>query len=200
MSDEILTPDLVKAFWAHMQKEFGSYAVQKDNSEIMKIASEVLDALHIQNKEHFMKDFVTTLDKTIYIPFELGSNVDRWPLWNQIRVCVHEHQHVEQAGREGLPTFAMRYLTSASFRAGYEAEAFGTEIEMEFWRTGQIYDIDSRVLVLKDYNCSDADIEMAKQMMTIRAGVVQQGAIESRAAIIAINWLEENVPGLQIVP
>lgn len=189
----MLTPQNVKDFWAYMQSRFGSVVVSKNESEVMRVAAALLDTLDIQDKETFMKNFVTTLGATVYIPFQIGMEEGRWPLWGQVRVCVHEHQHILQGRRDGWLAFGSKYLTSSSFRAGYEAEAFGCDLEMEFWRTGQIIDIDQRASVLKSYGCSDADIDMVKQMLTIRAGVVGSGAVETRSAQIAIEWLETNV-------
>jgi hypothetical protein len=68
---------------------------------------------------------------------------------------------------------------------------------MEFWRTGQILNIDQRASVLKGYGCSDEDIEMVKQMLNIRADVVRQGVIETESAKVAIDWLEAHVDGLR---
>jgi hypothetical protein len=196
----MLTPELTKDFWSYMQKEFGSSIVQKDEALLMEVAGSFLETLKIQNKEHFMKDFVTTLYKTIYIPFVIGDDKnDRWPLWNQIRVCVHEHQHIVQGNRDGWCEFGVRYTTSSSFRAGYEAEAFGSDLEMEFYRTGAIFDIGQRSSVLKDYGCSADDIDMAKQILTIRSEVVLQGAISNISTIKAIKWLDHYIPDLCFV-
>lgn len=195
----MITPKNVKDFWSYMQNEFGSSVEQKNHSKVMEVAATLLDTLDIQDKDVFMKNFVTTLLSTIYIPFEIGDSSSDWSMWSQIRVCVHEHQHVVQGRREGWSRFGSKYMTSSSFRAGYEAEAYGCDLEMEFWRTGQILDIDQRVSSLKLYGCSDSDIEMAKQILNIRADVVVQGVVENLASVRAIDWLESNLPGLQIV-
>lgn len=202
----MLTPELTKTFWLHMQNEFGSSVEEKNDALVMQVAAELLDALKIQDKETFMKNFVTTLFKTIYIPFEIGVEGPdgRWPLWSQVRVCVHEHQHVVQGERDGWPVFCPRYLTDSSFRAGYEAEAFGCDMEMEFWRLGASgFDphkfAQDRPLVLKSYGCKNVDIEQAQQMLTIRAGLVSQGVGETKAAQVAIPWLEKNVPNLRAI-
>lgn len=199
----MLTPELTVAFWEHMQKEFGASVVQKDEAAIMKVAATLLDALDIQDKDQFMQDFVTTLHKTIYIPFKIGIDVPRWPLWSQVRVCVHECQHTVQGSREGWVTFDGRYVTSSSWRAGYEAECYGCDMEMERWRLGSQFDpfvfAKERAQGLKNYGCSEADIDQAAEMLTIRAGVITQGVVETRAAQVAIPWLEKNVPGLKEV-
>lgn len=194
----MLTSDLVKNFWLYMQKEFDSIIEQKDESFIMKLSATFLDVFHIQDKEIFMKNFVTTLYKTIYIPFHIGDDKDdHWLLWNQVRVCVHEHQHIVQGERDGWGEFGVRYTTSSSFRAGYEAEAFGCDMEMEFYRTGEIFDIDQRASILKGYSCSESDIDMVKQMLTMRADVVSQGVITNVSTIRAINWLDQFIPDLR---
>jgi hypothetical protein len=187
-----------------MQKEFGFTVVQKDDSELMKVVGTLLDIFGVQDKEQFMKDFVTTIGKTIYPCFKIGepTHDDRWSLWAQVRVCVHECQHVVQGGREGWATFDSRYVTSSSFRAGYEAEAYGADMEMEWWRLGPSrFDpykfAQDRPQSLKNYGCKEAEIEQAIQTLTIRAGIVFQGAIETQASQVAIPWLEANVPGLR---
>jgi len=201
----MLTSQRVRDFWLHMQNEFGSSVVQKDESAVMKAAASLLDVLDIQDKEQFMKDFVTTLHRTIYIPFIVGveGSGGHWSLWSQIRVCVHENQHVVQSDRDGLPEFAARYLTSSSFRAGYEAEAYGCDLEMEFWRQGanfNPYDFAlQRAQGLKSYGCSEGDIDQAATMLALRAGVVVQGVVETKSSQVAIEWLENNVPGLRSV-
>lgn len=198
-----LTPAQVKAFWAHMQNEFGATVEEKNDALVMQVAAQLLDALKIQDKEQFMKDYVTTLYKTIYIPFEIGvEGADgRWSLWSQVRVAVHENQHVVQGEREGWPVFGSRYLTDSSYRAGYEAECYGCDMEMEYWRLGAVFDPHKfaleRALGLKSYGCTDADIEQAQQMLSMRADLIVQGVIETKAAQIAIPWLEKNVPDLQ---
>jgi len=199
----MLTPELTRNFWDHMLKTFGAVATQKGDAELMKVVATVLDAFGVQDKEQFMKDFVTTLGRTIYIPFEVGIEIPRWPLWAQVRVCGHECGHVVQGNREGWATFDSRYVTSSSFRAGYEAECYGIDMELEFWRLGSSgFDpfrfAQERPLSLKNYGCKAAEIEQAQQMLTIRAGLVAQGVVESVAAQTAIPWLEKNVPGLRV--
>lgn len=199
----MLTPELTRAFFAHMLKEFDATLVEKDQSAVMEAAAALLDALDIQDKEQFMKDFVTTLHRTIYSPFKAGEDHPRWPLWSQVRVLCHECQHTVEGAREGWVTYDARYLTSPSFRAGYEAECFGTDMEMEWWRLGPSgFDPYSfamdRPLTLKNYGCKDPEIEQAQQALTIRAGIVSQDVIETKAAQVAIPWLEQNVPDLRV--
>lgn len=196
----MITSQLVKDFWSYMQGVFGSCVEQKNEAAIMTIAAALLNTLKIQNKDQFMRGFVTTLYNTIYIPFEIGINDERWDLWDQICVCVHEHQHIEQGERDGWVTFVSRYLTSSSYRASYEAEAYGCNLEMEFWRTGKIIDIGARVSSLKNYGCKDDDIEMAKHILDFRAEVVSKGVVENKSSVTAIEWLDVHAGSLREHP
>jgi hypothetical protein len=108
---------------------------------------------------------------------------------------------VEQGDRDGWVTFGGHYVTSTSYRANYEAEAYGCDMEMEFWRHGATFDLiafgNSRAEGLRNYGCKEEDIEQAKQVLAIRAGIVIQGGIETRSAQRAIEWLEKNAPELK---
>lgn len=193
--------DTVQAFWAYMSEAYGSTIVPKATASEMKLVAAFLDALKIQDEETFMKRFTTTIGKRVYTPFEIGVPNEFYSLWGQVRVCVHEHQHVEQGEREGWAEFDIKYVTSASFRAGFEAEAFGCDMEMEYWHQGSALNLEQfaqdRPLVLKSYGCSDEDIEQARQMLSIRAGVIGQGVIETASARRAIAWLETFAPQLK---
>ena len=201
-----LTPELVRTFWLAHTTQFKASVKKKDQSTLMQDVAKVLGELKIQDPWVFLKDFVTTLSfgplggNTIYVPFEIGDESTGWTLWNQIRVCTHECQHLVQAEREGWAEFDVKYVTSSSCRAGYEAEAFGSEIELEHWRSDK-FDIDQfvqyRPNVLQLYSCSDADIQTAREILTARAMVTKQGAVECKSALIAIGWLNTYVPDLQ---
>jgi hypothetical protein len=193
------TPQLVKDFWAFMSKETGSDIIQKADSELMKLVAWFLDVVNIQEDEQFMKDFTTTLHNNIYIPFEIGVGSPA-ELWQQMKTCVHEHQHIEQGERDGWLTFGGRYLTSPSYRANYEAEAYGCDMELEYWRNPPGFDAatygKNRVKSLKNYGCSAEDIEQAQQTIAIRAQVLEQGGVENKMTQLALKWLNEHAPEL----
>jgi hypothetical protein len=192
------TQKLVLDFWAYMQSEYGSDVIQKADSDLMKLVAKFLDVAGIQDDETFMTRFTTTLHNNIYIPFELGD--PSRDLWGQIRLCVHEHQHIEQGQREGWVTFSGQYLTSPSYRANYEAEAFGCDMEMMYWRNGTGFDAlaygQKRVEVLKMYGCNDDHVEQAKRTIALRADVLLQGGLENKCSQLAITWLNKHAPEL----
>lgn len=191
----LVKPETVQEFWQYMQGEYHSNVVAKDKSATMAAVAEILNVLDIQDRETFLKRYTTTLGRTIYIPFEISVVNEFYDLWGQIRVCVHEHQHVEQGDRDGWVVFGGRYLTSTSYRANYEAEAYGCDLEMEFWRNPSIDLLafgDQRADGLRNYGCKQEDIDQAKLVLSLRAGVVAQGGVETRSAQRAIAWLEQH--------
>lgn len=195
-----LTTDLVLDFWSYTQVAYGSEVRQKDNAAVMQIAARLLDVLGIQDREQFLSRFTTTLGHTIYIPFTLGIESSRFTLWSQIVICVHEHQHIVQGDRDGWAAFDTRYLTSSSYRAGYEAEAYGANLEMVAWHykragvsltEGEIVTHGAQLAAgLKHYGCTTEDIRMAQQMLMTRAQVIALGGVETESAQRAIAWLE----------
>ena len=180
--------------WRHLREHYNSTVVAKDKSAVMKAAAVLLDTLNIQDRDQFMQQFVTTLYRTIYVPFAIGDEGSGWSLWSQIRVAVHEHQHIEQGDRDGWPTFSTRYLTSGSWRASYEAEAYGSDLEMDWWYRRGGFDlskwIGGRVQSLKSYGCKQVDIDMAENILSIRAKTVRLGGIETQGAQLAVSYLE----------
>ena len=195
----MITAKIVKSLWGSMEKKFGSSTMQKDDSLLMAAIAEFLSFAGIpgmQEKEKFLHGFVTTLGKRIYIPFLVGDTSTGWDLWSQIKVCVHEHQHIIQGGRDGWITFGKRYLTSSTHRAAYEAEAYGCDMEMEYWRTGNMLDPAELANKLIGYGCSKEDAEMAHKILGIRADMLVNGGIENMSSIIAIEFLDSMLMGL----
>jgi hypothetical protein len=183
-----------------MVGEYDSDVVQKADSTLMKLVAKFLDVVGIQDDEEFMKDFTTTLHNNIYVPFEIGSTATGYSLWGQIHLCVHEHQHIEQGQRDGWLTFGGRYLTSPSHRANYEAEAYGCDMEMEYWYRGRGFNAEAyghrRVEVLTSYGCKAEHIEQAKQAISLRAKVLMRGGVENKCSQLAMAWLNEHAPEL----
>lgn len=186
-----VTSKLVVDLWGYLGAKYDSKVVDKASAVEMKAVAKFLALAHIQDEAVFMRRFTTTVGRRIYIPFELGVENDYHDLWSQLATGVHEHQHIEQGDRDGWPIFTYKYLGSSSFRAGYEAEAYGCNLEMTYWQTGELPDIQQIVEGLRSYGCNDGDVEMAKQMLTVRAAVVTLGAVENRASRLAIEWLEK---------
>ncbi|MCL2726569.1 MAG: hypothetical protein FWD69_19285 [Polyangiaceae bacterium] len=193
-------PEEVWAFWRFMQEHFTTTVVNKSSALEMQAVAQALDTLGIVHRDRFLKDFTTTIGRRIYTPFEVGSPKAGWDLWNQIVVCVHEHQHVAQLDREGY-AFAVSYLANRAARGRWETEAYRTSMELSFWRYGTTAPLAS-VLAnnLLDYGCSPEDVEVADKELALSAVSIRNGAILNEATHVALGWLNEHLSRLRVAP
>jgi hypothetical protein len=191
-----LQPDEVFAFWAHMQQRFGTTTVNKADAVEMQIVGSVLDTLGILDKERFLRSFTTTLGRKIYAPFDVGSANEVWDLWDQVVVCVHEHQHVVQHEREGL-SFEVSYVADRAARARFEAEAYRSNLEMHFWRFGSPMRSRPVAELLHDYGCRPEDVEVAAHSLALANVAVRRGAVLNEATRAALDWLDVHAPHLR---
>jgi len=169
--------ELVREFWRQMTRAYGTRV--------------------IDNEGEFLRRYTTTIGKRIYTPFDVGMPHEHYDLWGQITVCVHEHQHVEQLLRDGWLKFAGRYLVSSAARAAYEAEAFRSNMELHFWRFGEIPNLRLLAKGLEHYGCDQNDIDMAERMLELSAATVRRGGVVNRSSQKAISWLERHAPELK---
>lgn len=191
------TPELVRDFWRHMTRAYGTRIIDKNSAWEMRLVGLFLSRIKVLDKDDFLRRYTTTIGKRIYTPFDVGVPDDRYGLWGQISVCIHEHQHVEQLLRDGWLKFAGRYLISSAARAAYEAEAYRCNMELHFWRHGEIPDLQLLAKRLEHYGCSQGDIDMVERMLELSAETVRRGGIVNRASQKAIAWLNRNAPELK---
>ena len=180
-----------------MVHEYGTRVIAKANALEMKAAAYALGLMGVLDAEAFLRDYTTTIGRRIYVPFEPGRDADGWSLWGQLAVCVHEHQHVEQLDRDGWLKFAGKYLLSSAGRAAYEAEAYRCDMELHFWRTGEVLDPKTLAAKLKHYACTSTDVEVAEKALTMSAATVRRGGIVNRASQKAIAWLNVHAPAFK---
>lgn len=193
-----LTPDIVKAFWEHMQSTYDSTVKDKRTALEMKLASVFLDALGITDREAFMNNYATTIGRTIYIPFTIGGS--EWPLLNQTLVCAHEHLHVVQYDDEG-EIMQSKYLANTADRAHYEIQAYRTNLELRWWLEGDMGDIGRIANNLKkNYGCNDNDVKVALKSLQLMARSVADGQVETVTGQEAIAWFERVYPEAKFVP
>ena len=191
-----IQPEEVWAFWRFMQDHYRTTVVNKRDALEMQLVAQALDALGIQSRERFLRNFTTTLGRRIYTPFEVGSPRGGWDLWSQVVICVHEHQHVVQHDREGL-SFEVSYLADRAARARWEAEAYRSNLELHFWRYGTTPSARRMAEVLSDYGCRPEDVDVAAKSLALSAVSVRKGAVINEATHVALGWLDEHVPRLR---
>ena len=190
-----IQPEEVWAFWRFMQDHYRTTVVNKRDAFEMQLVAQALDALGIQSRDRFLRNFTTTLGRRIYTPFEVGSPRGGWDLWSQVVICVHEHQHVVQHDREGL-SFEVSYLADRAARARWEAEAYRSNLELHFWRYGTTPSARRIAEVLGDYGCRPEDVDVAAKSLALSAVSIRKGAVINEATHVALGWLDEHVPRL----
>ena len=191
-----IQPEEVWAFWRFMQDHYRTTVVNKRDALEMQLVAQALDALGIQSRDRFLRNFTTTLGRRIYTPFEVGSPRGGWDLWSQVVICVHEHQHVVQHDREGL-SFEVSYLADRAARARWEAEAYRSNLELHFWRHGTTPSARRIAEVLSDYGCRPEDVDVAAKSLALSAVSVRKGAVINEATHVALGWLDVHVPRLR---
>lgn len=191
-----IQPEEVWAFWRFMQDHYRTTVVNKRDALEMQFVAQALDALGIQSRDRFLRNFTTTLGRRIYTPFEVGSPRGGWDLWSQVVICVHEHQHVVQHDREGL-SFEVSYLADRAARARWEAEAYRSNLELHFWRYGTTPSARRIAEVLGDYGCRPEDVDVAAKSLALSAVSIRKGAVINEATHVALGWLDEHVPRLR---
>lgn len=191
------TPDQARAFFRHLLDAFGATVVDKRSALEMQAVGGLLGQLGIVDRAAFLGHFATTVGRRIYVPFDVGVPSEGWSLWAQMMVCAHECQHVVQYDRLGAARFAWQYLGSTAARARLEAEAYRCQLELHFWRTGQLLAPHALASLLKSYGVTDADVQVAETILRLSGESVRRGAVINRASAVALDWLKANAPEIR---
>lgn len=192
-----LTPSLVSEFWQYMTSRYGASVVDKRNAAEMQVVSSLLGALGIVDRNSFLRHFATTIGHRIYVPFDIGIATADWSLWGQIMVCAHECQHIVQYDQLGPLKFAWQYVAKTAGRARLEAEAYRCQLELHFWRTGQVLSARDLAASLKSYGVTQADIQVAETILRMSGESVRRGAVINPTSRAAIDWLSARAPELR---
>lgn len=197
MSAQELTPRQVMDFASHMKHVFGASIVRKEDALEMRLAARILEWAGIMPRDAFMNRFATVIGRTLYLPFVPGDAKTQEALWRQIVTLTHEMHHIVQRDREGCGRFEWMYLTSTAERARIEAEAYRTEMELTYWRTGRVPSPRRLASRLRSYGCSEADVAVTEVALTMSQAMVERGAVLSKATREALAWLQAHVPHLK---
>lgn len=177
----------VLGLWDHLASVFDTEVVPKEDSAFMQVCGGALGALRVQSRATFMSQYTTVINRRIYVPFALDAPGSEATLWARAATAVHEHQHVVQARRDGFLRFATRYLGSQNARARYEAEAYGTELELMRWASRSARPPEQLADGLVHYGCGEAARAIA--LGELRR-IARAPDVESEAARVAIDWLD----------
>lgn len=184
------TADDVREFWKASLVRWDTKRIDKDKAQEMQLVAEVLGLLGIVNKQDFLRRFTTTVGTRIYTPFDPGIPTPEWSLWNQITVCVHEHHHVFQDRAAGGLGFEWAYLTNPAQRAQYEAEAYRTNMVMDWRYQGRMLDPKVLAALLNNYGCSAVDVAVVAKMLALSVPSIKADAIPSDVCRWSTTWLD----------
>ena len=181
-------PEAVFAVWRALQIRYGTRLIRKDQHPLMVTVGNALQVMGVLDREAFLKRFTTTLLQDIYAPFTLGVETEYYDCWAQIVVLVHEHVHVVQYLSE--PSFPVKYLASKADRAVYEAVAYGTRLELEFWRYGEcVTPIDQISAHILSYACGVSEVKVVASALEAFRVPVEARAIVNEPTVIALDAL-----------
>ena len=190
------TPQLVEEFYRVRTRTYGAHVTQKGDSSMMKAVANFLDLINVQDKEMFLNNFTTTIFDTVYVPYSVGVAGD-YSLWDQITTLVHELVHVTQHDADRLG-FWLKYLANKTDRAHFEAQAYGADLEMHYWRYGKSYDLKETAGHLKYYGLGQEYIDFCYvELVTIDDTIRNTDAAVNPVAAFAMDWLEEHEPELK---
>lgn len=187
-------PQTVRAYAEHMAREFGA-TLHEQGDPIGLVLGLGLRAVGMDPSR-----YATTLADHIFTPFRFGEERPGWGLWDQMEVLAHECQHVEQYRRRNI-LHGIDYITSAARREGIEAQCLSANLELHHWRYGLVesWYPHARVEGLAAYGCSAKDVAVAEKHLRTIAASAKRGLVISRAARVAISWLEEHAPEIREV-
>ena len=187
----------VQEFASHMAVAFNASIRPKAGAWTMDAAGGFLRLFGFGLGKRWDTHVVTTMGRTIYVPFELGSGGFYSP-WDQIAVLAHECQHVHD-GTVGGILRDIRYLVSTPDRTHTEAMANVASMELHHWRYGAIehWWTRARADAMHGYGVSAADVEVMRTHLLAAAPIVRRGGLISHAGRTAIAWLDEHAPELR---
>lgn len=190
MKPSDITPEFVRAVWAHLQDAHGSRVRPKAEAPLMKIAARITARRTTMTQESFMTKAVTTLGRRIFVPFKIGEPTPEFDLEAQLLLGPHEHTHVVQWQKQPL-RFWTRYARDTRKRALYEAEGFVTEFEasntfglLPRWTPAQ------RVNTLRSYGVDELDMDAALEYVLAHTdgNGVPRGAAVTPVGKELVKW------------
>jgi hypothetical protein len=119
-----VTAAVVVGLWDHLRATYRTTVVTKADAGQMKELATLLDALGVVDRDRFLREFATTIGRTIYLPFTPGEATPAWDLW--ALTVAATSTSVLACARAGVRG---RVRDQQHARARHEAEAFLTQIE-----------------------------------------------------------------------
>lgn len=186
----------VERFWSFMCNYYRTHIAKKE--DLSSLAS-FMSNIGIMDEKSFMRNYATTIGRTIFIPFQPGVVTQGWSLWDQLVVCVHEHQHIVQYDDDSWG-YMLNYVTSETYRTQYEVDAYATQLELLWMRGVELKPTHVKVLLelLNSYMLSDEAKRVAETQLVSIARSVNEGVVTRDSTEVARIWLTTYAPGVLV--
>lgn len=168
----------------------------KNAVEMQGVAS-FLSAIGVLDKQAFLREYTTTIGRSIYAPFSPGVAGPGWNLWSQVVVCAHEFQHIVQYNKGGFFGYYLPYVFRRAKRTAFETEAYRSALELSYWRFGTMPSAHTIAQMLGGYGVSATDIRVAETALKMSALSIGRGAIINEASRAVVDWLENHAPEMR---
>lgn len=184
----------VQEFWAYMGKKYRFKVIDKEDAAEMKLVGWALDTMSIQDQDHFLENYTTTIGSKIYVNFDIGVGTQR-QLVGQIITCAHECQHIIQSRRD--PLYEVKYLTNDAARTMFEVDAYQANMEIHWWFYQKLLSPTMLANQLKGYSIGAANRRVAKKRFVSAGKMIQYGGVTTGTAITTIRWCNKHLKPAQ---
>lgn len=187
------TPAQIIALHKRLEVIHDCEFVSKSDSRWMDLAGKGLAVLGIQTEEEF-EGYTTTIGRTIFIAYEIGVESPGYPLEWQAKVAIHETVHVGQWRRGGWVGFGLGYLVNKLELARWEGQAYASEYDIEYWRTGAVPELSQNMDQLYHYGLDGGHVAVAHTISKQLGLAVANDVPSSPEAAIGVQVLQEIMP------
>ena len=185
-----LTTKIVEDLFDHMAKKHKVKYLTEGNNLITRM----LGAMGCKDIDAFLENYAVTIPNLggnrnfIYTPPGLS-------LTGEVMLCAHEYEHIRQIERDKTRgwRWLAKYAVNPTQRAYYESSAYRGNVEMYFWLTGKMLDLDKLVKSLRAYGLNTKQRATVRKKLGLSARVVKRGGIINKASQDVVAFLEDRV-------
>lgn len=188
-----LTSESIIELWDAMCHRYEAKYVYKKTAWEMKLVAGFLDALGITDRDEFMKNYATTVGRTVYPNFKVGTK--KVPFITQAMLASHEFNHIWLHDEMGTIQYNANYVGDVSERGLIEVDCYECDMTV-YWHwhkatrgVGALPDIDMSK-ILKAYRCTGKKAGPALAKFEKAVKVIKKGGIASPTALDVIDFYE----------
>jgi hypothetical protein len=184
------SPEDVRSFWQDTLHRYGTKRLDSHTMADRTMLGQMLREMGLTRQQEFMRRWSMTVNDMVFTPYEPGIPTYEWPLWEQMKDCVHNHVRVCQERTTGSNGIFLHYVNNAAQRAMYEVDAFRNDMALEWRYNGRMMDVYATAACLRFYGCDTVDIDAAERMLAGYRENVRRGESPSDVYSWACDWLD----------